>query len=126
MTPADQIAELHQIGLDVTDEPIELTPQQLAAVLASHRRHRLEANALRRAVTDLDRGPQPPRYRAAELRQAIKTLDHRLEYLRQEVARRQAAGEERGPLPRELFATVVAAARLRADLALATEREKTS
>jgi hypothetical protein len=119
MNPADQRAELAALGLDIPegDGPILLTPQQLAAVLASHRRHRLEANALRRAVTDIDRGPQPPRYRPAELRQAIKTLEHRLDYLRSEVARRQAAGEDRGPLPREHFATSIAHVRLMADLA---------
>lgn len=120
MTPADQRAELSALGIDPQgDGPIQLTPQQLAAVLASHQRYRLEANALRRALTDIDRGPQPPRYRPAELRQAIRTLEHRLDYLRPEVARRQAAGEDRGPLPRELFSTTIALARLNADLAAA-------
>lgn len=117
MNPADQRAELSALGIDTPggDAPIQLTPQQLAAVLASHQRYRLEANALRRALTDIDRGPQPPRYRPAELRQAIKTLEHRLDYLRGEVARRQAGGEDRGPLPRELFATSIALVRLNAD-----------
>lgn len=121
MTRAEQLAELAALGVaDPSAGPegdLVLSPQQLEQVLALSRRHRLEANALRRAITDIDRGPQPPRYRPAELRQAIKTLEHRLHYLEREVAQRKAQGEDRGPLPREFFATTVALARLNADLA---------
>lgn len=124
VTLQEQLAELAALGIAEPSagpgSSIVLSPDQLERVLAASRHHRLEANALRRVVTDIDRGPQPPRYKPAELRQVIKTLEHRLVYLTRETAARKAVGEDRGPLPREHLATTVALARLNADLAACT------
>lgn len=123
MTLQEQLAELAALGIaepSATGGALVLSPDQLERVLAASRRNRLEANALRRVVTDIDRGPQPPRWKAAELRQYIKTLEHRLHYLERETAARKAAGEDRSPLLREFGATVTALARLNADLAACT------
>lgn len=125
MTLTEQLAELAALGITptVTEGAVALAPDQLARVLELGRRNRLDANALRRAMTDIDRGPQPPRFRASELRQYIKTFEHRLHYLTAGIAQQQAGGEERGPLQREFAATTAAVARLNADLNAVTQTE---
>lgn len=86
------------------------------ALLAAARRARLGESALRKAVAQIP--GEPIRFKAAELRQHIRTLERRLTHLTPEAARLKAGGQDRGPVQAELAATVIALARLRADLAV--------
>lgn len=119
LTPDQILEEARELGavwpvLTVTGALV-LSPEDAQVVMASARRARLGESALRKAVAQLPGGAV--RFKGAELRQSIRTLERRLAHITPEVARLKAAGQDRGHPHAELAATVISLARLRADLA---------
>ena len=125
---ADQIIEeARELGavwpVLTTTGALVLSPADAQVVLAAARRARLGESALRKAVAQLPGGAV--RFKAAELRQSIRTMERRLAHITPEVARLKAAGQDRGHPHAELAATEIALTRLRADL-MSLEPDKTS
>ena len=119
MTQDQILEEARELGavwpvLTVTGALV-LSPEDAQAVMAAARRARLGESALRKAVAQI--AGEAVRFKAAELRMAVRALERRFEALLPEVARLKAAGHDRGVPQAELAATAIALARLRADLA---------
>jgi hypothetical protein len=118
LTPEQILEEARELGADgpqiLESGALVLSAADAQAVFASARRARLGESALRKAVAQIP--GEPLRFKAAELRLAVRTLERRLAHVEPEVARLKAAGQDRGHPHAELAATVLALARLRADL----------
>jgi hypothetical protein len=118
LTPEQILEEARELGADgprLTEAgALVLSAADAQAVFAAARRARLGESALRKAVAQIP--GEPFRFKAAELRLAIRTLERRRAHIEPEVARLKAAGQDRGHAHAELAATVIALARLRADL----------
>lgn len=119
LTDEQMLDEARELGADgprLDSRGLHLAPADAQAVLGAARRARLGYGALRKAVTAIP--CEPMRFKAAELRLAIRTFERRLAHVEPEVARLKAAGQDRGHPHAELAATTIALARLRADLQL--------
>jgi hypothetical protein len=111
------IAEAKVLGADgprLTERGLTLTMADAQAVLGAARRARLEGSVLRKVLAAVP--GEPGRYKPAELRMAIRTLERRLRHVEPEVAKLKAEGQDRGGPQGEYAATVLALVRLRADL----------
>lgn len=118
LTCPEILAECRELGADgprLARGKLELVEADAQAVLGSARRARLTSSALRKAVAQIP--GEPVRFKAAELRTAIRTFRARLAHIEPEVARLKAAGQDRGGPQAEFAATTIALARLEADLA---------
>lgn len=117
LSDEQMLAEARELGADgpvLTDRGLVLSLADAQAVLGAARHHRLAASSLRKAVAQIH--GEPVRFKPAELRLAIRTLERRIAHVEPEVARLKALGQDRGHPHAELAATVIALARLRADL----------
>lgn len=117
LSDEEMLAEARELGADgprLTERGLFLSLADAQALLGSARRARLGASALRKAVAQIH--GEPIRFKPAELRLAVRTLERRLAHVEPEVARLKAAGQVRGHPHAELAATHIALARLLGDL----------
>lgn len=119
LSDEEMLAEARELGADgprLDARGLHLAPSDAQAVLGAARRARLGHSALRKAVAAIPNQPNAVRFKPAELRLAIRTLERRLAHVEPEVAKLKAAGQDRGHPHAELAATTIALARLQADL----------
>lgn len=118
LSDAEILAECRELGADgpkLSARGLELAPADAQAVLGHARRARLIGSALHKAVAQIP--GEPVRFKAAEIRAAIRTLQARLAHIEPRVAELKAAGQQRGGPQAEYAATAIALARLEVDLA---------